>query len=143
MGIERARPEDEAAIRQLIESAGLPTADIAAASLAHFLVLRDDGALAGVVGLDPAGDVSMLRSLAVAPEARGKGYGRLLVSAAEAAARGLGIRRLYLLTTTADRYFAARGYEVVGREAAPEAVRAMPQFKSLCPASSVFMTRVP
>ena len=141
MRIVPARASDEQAIKRLLTLEQLPIADIAAASLNNFLVLRERDELAGTVGLDLAGDVALLRSLVVPEAMRGRGVGRKLVMAAEALAKERGVRALYLLTTTAETFFAALGYETVARGSAPPAVKAMPQYRTLCPASSILMVR--
>ena len=58
---------DLAAVRALLAAAGLPTADLAAASLADFWGCRAGEDLAGAIGLEPYGAVALLHSLAVAP----------------------------------------------------------------------------
>jgi amino-acid N-acetyltransferase len=141
MEIEAARPTDEPAIKRLLVSAGLPVEDIDAKSLANFLLLRESGAIVGVVGLDVAPGFALLRSLAVADSMRNRGLGDQLVRAVEALAAQHAIRELWLLTTTADRYFASRGYAVAQRAQAPAALTEMPQFSSLCPSTSVLMTK--
>jgi hypothetical protein len=52
----------------------------------------------------------LLRSLVVDPRARTTGIGSQLVAHAEAYARARGMPSIYLLTTTAEAFFAARGY---------------------------------
>lgn len=141
MRIVAARAADAQMIVHLLQSAGLPTADIGAAALANFLTLRDGDRPAGVVGLELAGDVALLRSLAVADALRGRRFGAELVAAAEALAKRQGVGELYLLTTTAESFFARLGYQRIGREAAPAAIRAMAQFRDLCPASSALMAK--
>jgi amino-acid N-acetyltransferase len=47
-----------------------------------------------------------------------------------------------LLTQTAEVFFANRGYRRIGRADAPQAVQASAEFRSLCPASAVAMSRV-
>lgn len=111
-------------------------------SLEHFLVLRADAGLAGAVGLDLAGDVALLRSLAVDPARRGSGLGRGLVAAAEVLAQERGVGTLYLLTLTAREFFARLGYQDAARADAPRAIRALPQFAALCPSTSAFMRKV-
>jgi amino-acid N-acetyltransferase len=64
-----------------------------------------------------------------------------MVRTAEALARDRGIATLYLLTTTADRYFEALGYAHSPRDQAPPGVRATAQFSGLCPSSSSFMVK--
>ncbi len=132
---------DLRAVTALLDEAGLPHADLTPAHLAHFRVLRDGDALVGVVGLEVCGEAALLRSLAVAPGRRGEGLGGRLVDVAEAHARTLGVDTLYLLTTTAAAFFAARGYAVTDRAAVPDAIAATAEFAAMCPASAVCMTR--
>jgi amino-acid N-acetyltransferase len=87
------------------------------------------------------GETGLLRSVAVAPARRGLGLGRALVAEAEEEARREGVRMLYLLTETAEDYFAALGYRAVGREGLPGAIVRSGQFTTMCPASAVVMTR--
>lgn len=60
---------------------------------------------------------------------RGRGVGNDMVQAAEALAVECAVREIYVLTTTADKYFAARGYKTLKRSAAPAALRRMPRSK--------------
>lgn len=141
MTISAAQPSDLPAIRALLETTGLPAADLTPAHLGSFWVVRDAGGLAGVVGLEPRGRAALLRSLAVRTDRRGRGDGRLLLAHAEAQAGTLGADSLYLLTTTAERFFAARGYTTTARDAAPPEIRATAEFAGLCPSSSACMTK--
>jgi amino-acid N-acetyltransferase len=139
MLIERAQAQYLVAICVLLDSASLPRTDVTEASLQQFLVARLDNHIVGVVGLECYGDVALLRSLVVAKEHSGLGIGKQLVAAAEKLAAETGIKSLYLLTTSADRFFAALGFRRLQRELAPSAVRNTTQFSSLCPASAVLM----
>src|SRR5271155_235333 len=103
--IDGARRADLAAIRWLLEMGFLPTADITAEALAHFLVCRDPVGVVGVVGLEVFGEVALLRSLVVSEERQGLGLGRRLVSTVEEMAAELKVRDTYLLTTTAAEFF--------------------------------------
>lgn len=123
----------------LLEGSHLPTVDIAAAKPV-FLGVKDGGLL-GVVGVERLGRFGLLRSLAVREAARGRGLGTELAEAAETWAVGQGIEELYLLTTTAERFFAARHYTVQAREQVPAAIRATTEFSSACPASATVMRR--
>jgi amino-acid N-acetyltransferase len=120
--IEGARRSDLANIRWLLNLEGLPSADITEHSLEHFLVYRDAIGIAGVVGLQRFGDVALLRSLLVAHGHLRRGVGKRLVTAAEDLARELGIRAIYLLTTTAELYFESLGFRHLKRENAPPAI---------------------
>ena len=138
--IEPAVSADEAVIRQLLREAALPDGDFAA-HLGHFLVARQVGAVVGAVGYEKHGSDALLRSLVIAPGCRNAGLGGRLVAQISARARAAGLTRLYLLTTTAEKFFAARGFAPVDRKAVPAAVAATPEFRSLCPASAVCMVR--
>ena len=132
---------DLPAIRALLAATGLPTADLAAAPLADFWGCREGTALIGVIGLETYGAVALLRSLAVAPDRQGRGLGSTLLAHAEGAARQRGVETLYLLTTTAEAFFARRGYVRIPREATPPVVQQTAEFAALCPASAVCLRK--
>jgi len=105
------------------------------------LVARFGVRIIGVAALEPCGQSALLRSLAVAPDCRGRSLGRSLSARMVSHARLLGVERLYLLTTDAERYFAKQGFSRTERSAAPTQIHATSQFRSLCPKSAVCMTR--
>ena len=122
--IRPARPADLAGIERLLIDNRLPTAGVADA-LPDFLVAEHEGTLVGVVGIERCcREYALLRSTAVAPEWRSRGVGRRLVERAIAEAEARGTRALYLLTTTAERYFPSFGFTPTTRDAVPEEVRA-------------------
>jgi amino-acid N-acetyltransferase len=139
--IESAAPADLSAIRALLDEAGLPHSDIVGGPGARFWILRASDRTIGAVGLETYGRAGLLRSLVVAPEARGLRLGGRLVDVLEDAARNLGLRRLVLLTQTAEKFFAHRGYAVIDRADAPAEVRSSEEFRSLCPASATCMAK--
>lgn len=140
--LRAAVPGDLARIVALLEQARLPAADITRDGARDFIVAHDAGKIIGVAGLERHGEHGLLRSLAVAPDWRGRGLGAALVEAVEAKARALGVRSLLLLTTSAAPLFAARGYEEITRSQAPAAVRVSTEFTVLCPASSTCMQKI-
>lgn len=135
-----ARPSLAAAV-QLLAAAQLPTQDLTPAHCEHFFFAGSPREPTGLVGLELFGDVALLRSLVVAPERRGTGEGSALLKHAEDHARAQGVRSLYLLTTTAESFFARHGYQRAARESAPAAIQATREFAGICPASSAFMMR--
>lgn len=140
--LRAARAHDLAAMRALLESAGLPAGDLTAAHLQSFRVAAGgDGRLAGGVGLEIVDGAALLRSLVVDPARRGTGLGHALVDSALELARERGVAGVWLLTTTADRFFERLGWRRVERESAPAGIRATAEFASICPASSVCMVR--
>jgi GNAT superfamily N-acetyltransferase len=86
--------------------------------LGGFLVARADGLAVGCCALKgDGGGTGEIKRLWVAPPARGLGLARALMAAAEARARGLGMRRLRLDTnralTAAIRLYRATGWHEV------------------------------
>ena len=141
IAISVAAPDDAAAIAALLRDAELPHEDFAG-HLAHFLVARRAGAVVGAVGFERHGRSALLRSLVVAPALRGNGLGDQLVRRLAAVARRKKVERFYLLTTTAEAFFAERGFQKIARQAVPAAIAATREFNSLCPVSAVCMTRM-
>ena len=138
--IRPAAPAEEAAVRALLAASGLPSADVSFGAQ-EFLVALQGARLVGCVGLAPSGADGFLRSLAVAAELRGQGLGDALHRRALELARRRGVQTLYLLTATAEAFFASRGYARVAREDVPAAVRASLQFAGLCPSSAACLRR--
>jgi amino-acid N-acetyltransferase len=129
------------AVRALLETERLPASDLDEQALDYFLIWRDDSGVSGTVGLELYGDVAFLRSLVVAPNGRGNGAGTALTQAAEALAARLGVMNIYLLTMTAEHFFAARGWSKINRGDAPKSIQATTQFTGLCPSSAVLMMK--
>jgi len=135
-----AKPSLSAAVA-LLASAKLPTLDLSERHCENFFYTGPGVAPTGLVGLEMFGNVALLRSLVVADGLRGTGAGSRLLEHAERHARAAGVNALYLLTTTAESFFARRGYVCAGRESAPEAIRGTREFAGICPASSAFMVK--
>lgn len=135
-----ATPADEPELLALLRAAGLPVDDLALDRQAFTLAV-DGGRIVGSIALEVAGPDALVRSLAVAPSHRRRGLGAALDDRAVAEARRLGLRALYLLTTTVRDYALRRGYEVVARDEVPAALAALPQFKSICPGTATCMRR--
>src|SRR5690348_10998141 len=104
-----ARDEDLGAVEELLTGSGLPVDGVADA-LCTFIVAESEGQIVGVVGLEICSEHALLRSTAVAPEWRDRGLGRQLVERIIAEAEARHISALYLLTTTAERYFPTFGF---------------------------------
>lgn len=138
--IRPATPEDLPRVERLLTESSLPLAGVRE-SLDDFVVAEADGDLVGVAGLEICRDDALLRSVAVRPEWRSRGVGRALVARAISDAEARGLRALYLLTTSAERYFPSFGFKAISREDVPEAVRATDEFTAACPASAVAMSK--
>lgn len=138
--IERAHAADAVDVVGLVTGSGLPP-DGLAAHLATTLVARDRGEIVGTTALEMYEDGALLRSVAVAAGRRGGGLGCALVDAAIQFARERGAPALYLLTTTAERFFQKFGFEPIARADAPAGVQTSVEFTSACPATATVMRK--
>jgi amino-acid N-acetyltransferase len=127
--LERARPAQADGIAGLLaryaaEGRLLPrNADEILENIRDFFVVRDrEGALLGCCALKLYGaDLAEIRSLAVAPVACGRGFGRELLASCEADASGYGITRVFALTYIPD-FFLRQGYQLVDKESLPQKI---------------------
>ncbi|HOY03982.1 MAG TPA: arsenic resistance N-acetyltransferase ArsN2 [Saprospiraceae bacterium] len=137
----KAIPENRAALESLLLGLSLPVADLPA-DLTHFTLAFDGSLLVGSAGVEPVGNVGLLRSVAVAESYRNLGLAGRLFNSSIADARTKGISEIWLITNTADNYFERHGFERVERENAPGEIADTSQFKGLCPSSAVVMRKL-
>lgn len=104
-----------------------------------FCVARAAGTLVGCAGLETYAEFGLLRSVAVEPSARGAGLGGRLVAKMASAATARGLSQLFLLTTTAARFFDRRGFHAVPRASVPPPVADSWEFRVGCPESALAM----
>lgn len=140
IAIENAASGDAEAILSLLDRTGLPR-DGLVDHLATTLVARRGHEIVGSAALEVYADGALLRSVAVDPGEQGTGLGRRLTEAATAKARALGVPAVYLLTTTAERFFPKFGFTPIDRRDVPVSVRQSVEFTSACPASAVVMRK--
>ena len=140
MKIRRAKSSDLSAVERLLTASDLPT-DGVRDNFSGFVVADDNGAIAGAIGLEKYGSVALLRSAVVAPDHRGTGVGRKLVEQLLERAKEAGVDELYLLTTTAEKYFPRFGFTRITRATVPDAVKASAEFRGACPDTAVVMSR--
>jgi amino-acid N-acetyltransferase len=139
--IRGAGTDDLPDVLQILNAAGLPTEDLSTAhDLCLWLATESDTPL-GVIGLESFGAEGLLRSLAVVPERRQRGLGRELVARVERDAMSEGVKRIVLLTETAEPFFRHVGYEVIDRATVSGPVKQSAEFRSLCPASATCMSK--
>ena len=124
-----------AAMVASLQAAGLPVSDLNEGDAAYFALSSGDA----FGGLATYGDVGLVRSLVVAADKRRCGAGHKLLTELLDIARANGIRDLWLLTTSAEAFFAKHGFEKADRSAAPPAIAETSQFRDLCPATAALM----
>jgi len=136
--IEAARAADGPAILRLLQENSLPVDGI----LDHLksgLVARADGRVVGSAALEFYPEGAVLRSVAVDRALRSRGLGHDLTERALTLAASQGVSAVYLLTTTAERFFPKFGFTRIARDDVPASVRESVEFRSACPVSAVVM----
>lgn len=134
-----ARREDLGPARALLRDAGLPLAGFEEHFAGFWILDASDGALAGLAGAERYGDAWLVRSLVVTPAFQGRGHGRRLLEAVLTEASRAGAREVFLLTTDAQRFFAAQGFNQVPRAIAPAALQASAELRGACPDNATLM----
>ena len=125
MIVRAARASDIAAMKALIDRYAAEdrmlerSASFLGANLADFLVAEEDGFLGCGALASLTADLAELRSLAVAPEAAGRGVGKAIVEACVQRARERGLRRVFALTLVPD-FFAKCGFTLTSLGRLPE-----------------------
>jgi len=138
--IESATERDLPAIRALLERLHLPLAGIDE-HLPTMLVAKEGERIVGTAALELYADGALLRSVAVESRRQGRQLGHQLTDAALQLAATHGANTVFLLTTTAERFFPKFGFEQIDREQVPPSVRASVEFQSACPASAIVMRK--
>jgi amino-acid N-acetyltransferase len=110
----------------------------------HFenaIVARAGTRIVGCSAVEVYQEGALLRSVAVAAEYRGAGVGSGLTGAAIQLAAGRFVPAIYLLTTTAERFFRNFNFEIVDRADVPSSVLASAEFTHACPSSAIVMRK--
>lgn len=138
--IRSAKPTDKEAVAELLKSIGLPTEDLNP-ELPLFLLAFADGQLVGTAGVEVTGDYGLLRSVAVKELFRNYKIAQRLVNDLIKQMRLQWVKELYLITTTAEVYFAKQGFEKVVRDSVPAEIAQSQQFSGVCPSSATVMKK--
>ena len=138
--IDRARPEDAEDVLRLLKDHHLPIEGLHD-RLTTTLVARRNGRIVGSAALEVYPQGALLRSVAVSRDLQGHGLGRDLTDAAIRLAKDMRVPAIYLLTTTAERYFPRFGFERIARTDVPSIVQTSIEFTSACPTSATVMRK--
>lgn len=138
--IEPATAADAPAMLALLERAHLPVDDLAS-HLGSALVARHGDRVVASAAIEIYADGGLLRSVAVDADCRGAGLGARLTAAAIEDARRRALPALYLLTTTAEKFFPRFGFERIERADVPASLHASVEFRGACPATAIVMRR--
>jgi amino-acid N-acetyltransferase len=136
--IRPAVEQDYESISALLQDSVLPVQGVSD-NLQHFIVLTENERPIGTVGLELYGSKALLRSMAVDKVRQGNGYGTRLCDEIIDYATERGLTEVYLLTETAESFFATRGFQVIQRDQVDERVQSSAEFSSLCPSTATCM----
>lgn len=137
--LRAARADDLAAVQALLRDAQLHLEGLEEQFPQGYVVAESGGALVGAMGVETYGHFGLLRSAVVAPSLRGTGLGKQLTANRIAWARAWRLESLYLLTVTAEPFFAHLGFSKLPRASAPAEVQKSLEFAKLCGSTSVCM----
>ena len=151
VALERTDPTTLSYVERLLDANDLPSADVRSKPERFYVAYAgDDGTdgtddtareRVGIGGLERYGSDALLRSIVIERAARGNGYGRALCTSLEERAKTAGVDALYLLTTTAESFFAELGYVECERSSVPDSIRETAEFDELCPATAACLQK--
>jgi amino-acid N-acetyltransferase len=139
LSYQQATENDAPALRSLLENQKLPTETVGT-SITDFYLAIEHEAIVGMAGFEYYGEDALLRSVAVPTTCQGKLIGSHLVDWMISLAKQKGIKRIVLLTETASKFFARKGFSVVDRSSIKnEALKKSTQFCGGCCSSAACM----
>jgi len=135
----RATEKDNAAIRSLLGSQKLPTETVGT-STTDFYVAIENETIIGGAGFEYYGEDVLLRSVAVPTSLQKKQIGTQLVDWMISLAKQKNVKRIVLLTETASKFFAKKGFITIDRSSINnDPLKKSSQFSGECCSSAVCM----
>jgi len=138
VNIRPAHSGDLTAIHRLLVEAGLPTEGLHDV-VDNLLAAESEGTVCGAIGFEHYGEDALVRSAVVCKERQGQGIGARMYDELRKRAKGIGIRRFVLLTTTAEAYFRSRGFIAIDRSTVKGPMANSVEFTTACPSSATCM----
>ena len=134
MHIRERRAEDLETVRGLLETGGLPSKGL---ERTIGWIAEENGQIISHIALEEADDAVVLRSLATAPAAQGRGAARQLMEIAETHA---GNQAILLRTKTVGPWVLRRGYALVASDQVPASALSTSEFEgSMCSGYPIYM----
>ncbi|MFW9992473.1 MAG: GNAT family N-acetyltransferase [Candidatus Odinarchaeota archaeon] len=131
ISIEKTRESDMEQILELLKLVNLTVEGISK-HLDHFYVVKTSGKVVGCIGLEVYEKIGLLRSLAVHPDYQKAGLGTKLTEKLLVHAKDVGIQDLYLLTSTAKKFFKRFGFKVITKDNLASIIKRSPGFSYSC-----------
>jgi amino-acid N-acetyltransferase len=123
-----------------LKGAGLPADDLLTEGQSFYQMSDVDGPIA-FGGFYIAKTEGLLRSIVVLASRRLTGIGSRFVEFLLDRMKGRGVEQVWLLTTTAEPFFAKLQFRTRPRDDAPATIAGTREFALLCPTSAVLMCR--
>jgi amino-acid N-acetyltransferase len=137
--LRNAVGSDNIQIRQLLEKVKLPAESLDNGATT-FYVAEENGTFVGIAGFEFYGDDALLRSVAIPPELQNRGIGDRIVNSMISIAQERNLKRIILLTETAERFFQKKGFRVIDRSSIDnDAMNHSSEFTFACPSTAVCM----
>lgn len=108
----------------------------------NFIIMRLNDQLIGMIGLEQYQQVGLLRSLAIRSNYQKKGLGAILVNALMEKVMDFQIKKLYLLTQTAEAFFTKQGFETIDHTNAPSVIQSTKEFTNANLKNVVLMQKI-
>lgn len=124
--------------KELLSQSGLLHDDLHLQVIRMFGFFHEDEPVATAT-LEPHDGYWLLRSVAVAEDWRGQGFGAEQVKQLVALPEVQASKGVYLLTETAPDFFTKLGFREIPRWQTPQAISKSTQFSALCPQTAVVM----
>jgi amino-acid N-acetyltransferase len=137
--LRTATETDIARVAELLAEAGLPDEGLGDFGTVSYVVAELDGDVVGAGGVEVYGRYGLLRSVVVKPGLQGRGLGRAIVGERLRWSSSMGLRAVYLLTTTAPDFFEGSGFHVLSRDEMPIEVQGSKEFSEVCPVTATAM----
>ncbi len=115
-------------LRVLLLAEALPVETILSAPVQFYEIVTDTGARIGWGGLEIYGDHAVVRSVVIKSVLRKTGAGRVLIKSLIHEARALGLKKLWLLTISAEVFFEKMGFKHALRTDAPKDIQNCEEF---------------
>lgn len=132
--------KDFVSVVRLLQNENLPTEDLPV-DLSHFFVIEQGKNIIAVAGIEVYGKDGLLRSLVVDQHNRNRSLATTLLNKLLLHAAEKGIGSVYLITTTAEKYFAAKKFSVINRAEVPSSISLSQEFSKLCPSTATVMRK--
>ena len=128
--------EDLEGIFQLLEIVNLPTEGVEE-NFENFFVIRSNNMIIGCIGLEIFGQDGLIRSVAIHPSLQKQRLGHRLVLRIQKYSIEIGLKRLYLLTETAESFFTRFDFKIIPRHQINSNIKQSIEFTKLCTAAPV------